>query len=424
MFCCGGRVYRVKKEVVVAPVQSICSMPMSTFITLTMDCKELWSVDSFINKRSYPRGCPPKAVGVIQTKSGSYVWVSMVSVEVPEDEAAQNGIPRLAGANFIWEWSPGKAMHCWSILRNAEQNDGIFRPLAHTHPTFDASEYLLDPRYVECEEVSWSELSPGDRWFISHVKPLSTCLVAPSYEEDAYRKRHNKLIDTRRSRGPPIAVNSLFWSNNCWHDDETLSRLDLWCYTSTDRISKVDMERCTPYSILPATPKRRQGVDVTKLPNEIMEEVLEIVARQCVGLTSGEERWPVHVATTLRCVCKDFRNRLDNTLDILREEILECAKETLRGQCSKPWCFPLRVGRVTTVFRDRITWRHINTEYRKLVTDRHSTFSMNTHHACLPGSNNTIAEATMKQKIATRQRLIDNIRSMNPSATPSLRSNH
>lgn len=415
MFCCEGRVYRVNESAFVSEATRTFQIKLSQFKTLTADRNHLWSLDSFVNSR-FQSSIPSTGVGVIRTKSGAFVWYSKVVVDLPANEAKHNRTTQSPGSDFVWEWSPGKATRSWSSILHSEQIDGIFRPLAHTPPSVESLQCLLHPDTVDCDEVLWSELCSDDRWFLSHVHPLSTCLVAPCFEQDPYRDRNIDRVQKRRSQGPPIEVNSLFWTRNNWEKDKNVTRDQFWGSPSSTQVIKVSTKDCTSYSILPTMKKQTRGCNIDLLPFEVVDAVLNIVARRCMGMTQ-QARWSVSVATRLRCVCRDFRGILDDQLDRLRIEALHCAAEAVHG--NGPSCkLPIRLGKVACVMSTKITWKTVYDETCcQCGEDQHSTESMHQHHECIPVAKHAIATETLHKRKEARRKIVDDILRVNSLAT-------
>ena len=410
MFCCKGRIYKISEDAIVANVTDPFLL-LNKFIELTSDRDHLFSVDSFVNPGMQPRGVSPEGVGVVQTKTGCYVWISKVKVDIPKAEADSNGTSRSAGSNFVWEWSPGKSMRCWAVLRNAEQVDGIYRPLAHLPPALESMEALLSPATVDCTEVLWKDLSADDHWFLTHLRPLSGCLCAPAAPEEPYRERQAAAVKRRRDLGPPIDVNSMYW-NTDWKADYAVTRSSLWSDPTAARIVPVNKKNCTLFSILPTATVSKRGCDASILPKEVVEMILHTVARRCLGMADAAA-WPLHIATSLRRVCRDFRNVLDEQLDRIRIEALQLAETTMNGT-APPGKLPMRIGLVKQMLKKKTSWKTFKPKVRQRRDGEWvSKEEMSSHHNCNPKADHRVADASILKHQETRHDIVAKIQALN-----------
>lgn len=395
-------------------------MTTDAFLTATSEL-ELWSLDSFINAQNLPRsGCPSGAVGVIATKEGKFVWFSRVEVPVPEDEASANDLPRSSGGELIWEWNPGKAMHFWSLLKNAEETDSVFRPLAHTQPELVTMRHLLDPLFIECKEVGWEDLSKSVRWFLLQVAPVSTCLFFPSYCHDTYRDKMAKRVNTRLDKGPPVSVNSIYWGDFKWKEDCHLTLSDLWCTTNND------FAESAPSSghVLCPQHENTKLAEWSWLPADVAGEILSMVVLECLGMAAAPAQ-PVYNATRLRCVCTSFRDCIDSSMESCRATAFAAAHRSLCGE-HVPLRLPLRAGRATAVLRKPVTWKVFASE--RAIFDQkgggHDLCEIAAHHAYRPGRDNRGADSKFIANLTRRQRLLENILRVNPLAKSKLTAGH
>lgn len=363
LFVHAGCVFRVPRDAFSIVGKAVVQISYKDMEEITSTFVE-FGADTFLGASRHPNGLHSSFISVVKTTNG-YVWVSRIRVEVPAETRRVNGLTEaeaLVGEEFVWSWNVGKAVISWTRFASASMQDGAYRPLAHACPSRTTMAAGLGPHNVKgCEEVKWSDLTDGQRFFLAHVHPLSATLSQSNnpLADACYRDDARVMMDKRRkahskaSSGAPLSYLVTPHNDLLYAEDRVPTMSSLFGLSCA-----ANRRRLQPY--LGTVRHIIYTAEWSTLPSDVVSLILSRISEEAFTAPWRDQAAAASVCA-LRLVCRNFRDSLDASLALLWNQNVEFSRRVFMGAppTKRPPLADVGIYHVASLAREASSWRKL-----------------------------------------------------------------
>lgn len=315
-----GTVHRLREDCMVVDQPLAVEIPYSAFRRLSTKDLQV-GMDSLLAPNSKTKGYTSRNISVVQIPGIGMAWATRVCTKLPQQVVESLELSTGAvGADFLFFWSPGKALSSFLTIVEHTRIDDKPRFLTGCDPT--PKTFFTDWSSViakAADRVPLQDLSPEQRMFAASVNAMVT-LTSPRYSLDDYCKnreieqhfRHThcpvqlKYSGLKRLRSGDYDEDESSGDEQDENSGPVLSRYK-FMFTGRDPHAA---RRTTPGS-KPLAPVQ-QRTWRSDVPDDIEAEIVSAVVKST--LDAPDEKDIIPGFCTMRLVSKAFCRNVDHVL--------------------------------------------------------------------------------------------------------------